>query len=84
MADRAVYKTGKDQFGNILALSGEFGTVSHIDAIADIEHGVERYFVPLTGGTAAVIEVAEGQYGKYLRTNWDGQPRNNLADLPDA
>jgi hypothetical protein len=84
MADRAVYRTTKDQFGNIVALSGEFGLVSHTDAINDIEQGVERYWVPLEGGTGALVEVAAGPHGKYLRANWDGKQRNNLVDLPDA
>ena len=84
MADRAVYRTSKDQFGNIVALWGEFGTVSHLDAIDDIEHGVERYWVPLNGGAGSIVEVAAGAHGKYLRTNWDNSGRNNLVDLPDA
>ena len=84
MADRAVYRTAKDNFGNIVGLWGDFGTVSHTDAIDDIEHGVERYWVPLEGGAGSIVEVVNGAYGKYLRTNWDGQQRNNLMDLPDA
>lgn len=84
MADRAVYRTAKDKFGNIVALWGEFGTVGHTDAIADIERGTHRYWVPLQGGAGAMVEVVDGVFGKYLRTNWDGKQRNNLADLPDA
>ena len=84
MADRAVYRTAKDQFGNIVGLWGEFGVVSHTDAISDIELGVERYFVPMDGGTVVPIAVNDGPYGKYLRANWDGRQRNNLVDLPDA
>lgn len=84
MPDRAVYRTAKDQFGNIVALWGEFGTVDHTVAIRDIEHGAERYWVPLEGGAGALVEVVNGAYGKYLRANWDGLQRNNLIDLPDA
>lgn len=84
MADRAVYRTDKDNFGNIVALAGEFGTVSHLDAIADIELGVERYWVPLTGGSGAIVEVSAGPHGKYLRSNWDQSGRNNLIDLPNV
>lgn len=84
MAERPVYRTGKDRFGNIVTLAGAFGTVSHTDAISDIEHGAEVYFVPFDGGGGAAIQVAEGQFGKYLRASWDGQQRNNLVDLPDA
>ena len=84
MADRPVYRTAKDQFGNIVGLWGEFGAVSHIDAIAHIEYGTENYFVPMDGGSVVPIAVNSGPYGKYLRANWDGQQRNNLIDLPDA
>lgn len=84
MADRAVYRTTKDQFGNIVALWGEFGTVGHLQAIGDIERGAERYWVPLNGGSGAMIEVANGPQGKYLRANWDNSGRNNLVELPDA
>ncbi len=84
MGDRAVYRTGKDQYQNIITVWGQFGSVSHIHAIAEIELGVERYFVPMDGGGGALIEVANGPQGKYLRANWDGQARNNLIDLPDA
>ncbi|MEP6481771.1 MAG: DUF3892 domain-containing protein [Rhodoglobus sp.] len=84
MPDRAVYRTAKDQFGNIITLWGEFGSVAHTDAIADIEQGLERYWVPLEGGSGSIIEVAQGGYGKYLRANWDKTQRNNLVDLPDV
>ena len=84
MADRAVYRTTKDQFGNIVALWGEFGTVPFREAIEAIERGIERYWVPLTGGSGAMIEVGAGAHGKYLRANWDQTGRNNLIDLPDV
>lgn len=84
MGERAVYRTGKDQYGNIVTLWGQFGSVSHVEAITEIEIGAERYFVPLDGGGGAVIDVIDGPFGKYLRANWDGQQRNNLVDLPDA
>lgn len=83
MADRAVYRTAKDHWGNIVGLWGEFGVVSHVDAITQIEHGLENYYVPMTGGNDVPIGVNEGPYGKYLRANWDGRARNNLMDLPD-
>lgn len=84
MPDHPVYQTGKDRWGNITALGGPFGQVSHVEAILAIEHGFAQYFVPLTDGTAVPVEVRNGPLGKYLRTNWDGQQRNNLVDLPDC
>jgi Protein of unknown function (DUF3892) len=83
MADRAVYQTRKDEWGNITALGGPFGHVTHVDAIAHIEADMERYYVPLDDGSGAPVEIASGSLGKYLRTNWDGLARNNLVDLPD-
>lgn len=79
-----MYRTRKDQWGNIVALGGEFGVVSHPDAILSIDRGIDIYYVPLGAGAGAVVEVREGPLGKYLRSNWDGQGRNNLADLPDC
>ena len=79
-----MYRTRKDPWGNIVALGGEFGVISHPDAILSIERGVDLYYVPLDGGVGSIIEVANGPLGKYLRTNWDGQGRNNLVDLPDC
>ena len=79
-----MYRTRKDQWGNIVALGGEFGVISHPDAILSIQRGIDVYYVPLAGGAGSLIEVAEGPLGPYLRSNWDGLGRNNLADLPDC
>jgi hypothetical protein len=84
VADHAVYRTRKDQWGNIIALGGQFGLVSHSDAIVGIVAGAETYYVPMDGGGGALIEVADGHFGAYLRANWDGAERNNLTDLPDC
>lgn len=85
MADRAVYRTRKDEDGDILALcsTGELWSPRlKVDAIADIEGGAHTYYVPLKSGKRAEIHVVVGQYGgKHLRTNWDGTTRNNLDDL---
>lgn len=83
MAELPVYRTRKDQWGNIIALGGEFGVVSHADAIRSIERGIDVFYVPLEAGTGALVEVRAGQHGKYLRSNWDGQEGNNLRNLPD-
>lgn len=83
MADRPVYETRKDNWGNIVVLGGDFGAIGYLDAISEIERGLERYFVPLQGGAQAPVEVRQGAQGKYLRANWDRTERNNLVDLPD-
>jgi len=84
MSELPVYRTRKDQWGNVVALGGDFGVISHPDAILSIQRGIDLYYVPLDGGSGSVVEVATGALGPYLRTNWDGTGRNNLADLPDC
>jgi hypothetical protein len=84
MSELPVYRTRKDQWGNIVALGGEFGVISHPDAILSIERGIDLYYVPLEGGAGAVVEVADGAHGKYLRSQWDNTGRNNLVGLPDC
>lgn len=83
MADRPVYETRKDQWANIIAIGGDFGVIGHLEAIAEIERGLARYFVPLQGGAQVPVEIRTGPQGKYLRANWDRTERNNLVDLPD-
>lgn len=86
MADRAVRQTRKDRNGDILAVCdpGEsWSPRGKDDVIKDIENGVHIYYVPwVTGRTE--IHVANGPTGKYLRTDRDGTPGNNLDDLPDC
>ncbi|MBX3099354.1 MAG: DUF3892 domain-containing protein [Salinibacterium sp.] len=84
MSELPVYRTRKDQWGNIVALGGEFGVISHDDAILSIERNIDLYYVPLEEGAGSIVEVAVGPLGKYLRSQWDGQGRNNLVDLPDC
>lgn len=86
MADRAVYKTGKNIDGDITALcnSGAYWSPrSKQDAIRDIEADVHSYHVPWTDGRTE-IRVVQGSSGKYLRTDRDNTTRNNLDDLPDC
>ena len=87
MADRAVYKTRKDNHGDILGLCnfGQYWSPrSKADAIRDIESGLVRYYVPWNDGTKTLIRVVNGASGKYLRTDKDQTSRNNLDDLPDC
>lgn len=84
MADRKVTGTGKDRDGDITSLCGAWGEATKATAISDIESGVHRYFVSGTGSTEVDINVVNGPTGKYLRTDPDGSPVDNLDDLPDC
>lgn len=86
MADRAVYKTGKDRDGDITRLCNQdewWSPVSKNQAIADIENGAHTYYVPWKSGRTD-IRVVNGATGKYLRTDRDNTSKNNLDDLPDC
>lgn len=71
MAEFAVTGTGKDRYGDITSLCGTWGRVEKSTAIQAIQLG-NSYYVPLTDGSKATIEVVHGANGPYLRTNWDG------------
>lgn len=86
MADRAVYKTGKDKDGDITSLCNDGAAWSprkRADAINDIETGLHTYYVPWKSGRTD-IHVVDGPNGKYLRTSRDGSSKNNLDELPDC
>jgi hypothetical protein len=87
MADRQVSRTGKDRDGDITALcnSGAFWSPrKKWDAIHDIESRTHRYFVRWPEGKDTDIRVVNGPTGKYLRTDRDTTPKNNLDELPDC
>ena len=87
MADRDVTQTRKDRDGDILALClpGAYWSPRYkADAIKDIETGENRYSVPWRDGTRTAIRVVNGPTGKYLRTDKDSTPKNNLDDLPNC
>lgn len=53
------------------------------DAIRDIESREHTYYVIWPPGqTRTEVRVVLGPTGKYLRTDRDSSPRNNLDDLP--
>lgn len=85
MATRAVTHTRKDQHGNITGLGnpGQIWSVrAASDAVTDIRSGAHSYYVPWTTGSTW-IEVVQGPYGAYLRTDRDNTTKNNLDDLPN-
>ena len=87
MAARAVTRTGKDRDGDIISLCNplEFWSPrSKWDAISDIESGVHTYYVLWPSGFRTEIRVVPGPRGKYLRTDHDSTPTNNLDNLPDC
>lgn len=84
--ERQVTNTRKDKDGDILALCGP-GSWSPREkpyAIADIESGVHTYFVQWPEKRTEVRVVDDSVRGKYLRTDRDDTPRNNLDDLPNC
>lgn len=84
MAHLPVTHSRKDQYGNITALGCPGQTWSPRSSsliIDDITGGSHTYYVPWTTGRTAV-QVIQGQYGPYLRTDSDSTTRNNLDDLP--
>ena len=85
MATRAVTHTQKDQHGNITGLGNpgqDWSVRPSADAIRDINNGTHSYYVPWTSGSTW-IEIVQGPYGPYLRTDRDNTIKNNLDDLPD-
>ncbi|MDZ7734528.1 MAG: DUF3892 domain-containing protein [Acidimicrobiia bacterium] len=84
MADLEVTCTCKDDEGDILCLGGAFGQVDKDDAIEEIESGTNRYWVPGKGGGKVDVHVVPGHKPPYLRTDPDGDPENNLDELPDC
>ena len=87
MADRAVYETKKDKDGDILALCNKdaiWSPRSKKDAINDIENKIHTYYVPWKTGRTEIRVVDDRIKGKYLRTDRDTTPNNNLDELPDC
>lgn len=86
MEKRYVTKTGKAQDGDITKLCGEnvwWSPRMKADAIRDIESGACEYWVPWNTGETK-IRVVNGAKGKYLRTDRDQTPNNNLLELPNC
>lgn len=87
MSNRQVTATGKDKDGDITRLcnSNSFWSPrSKADAIHDIEMGLHRYFVRINYLDEVDIKVITRNGKKYLRTDPDKTPSNNLDNLPDC
>lgn len=86
MAERHVTRSGKDRDGDITSLCNpgqSWSPRQKHGAISDIDSKLHRYYT-LDGGKKTYVKVVEGPNGKYLRTDSDNTPRNNLDDLPDC
>jgi hypothetical protein len=84
MANREVRAVRLDEFGNVSALGNEespWKRVSSEEAILDIETGRHKYFVQWPERRTVVMAVY-GRHGKYLRTDRDFGPTNDLTALP--
>lgn len=84
MSQRRVTASGKDAYGDITALCGQWGRVSKVEAIRDIEYGIHRYYVQDIYGRQADVHVVSGPRGKYLRTNPNSACSDNLDSLPNC
>ena len=89
MALRLVTASGKDKDGDITSLCNgsekDWSPRLKWSAILDIQDGDHSYYATWKdGGSPTLIRVVDGPTGKYLRTDRDQTPRNNLDDLPDC
>ena len=87
MTDRQVTRSGKDKDGDITQLCNpvEYWSPREKDeAIDDIEKGLYAYYVKDSEGKRSDIHVVDGETGKYLRTDPNGESEDNLDNLPDC
>lgn len=88
MTRRQVTHTGKDKDGDITRLCkpGEYWSPrTKKDAIDDIESNQHSYYVRWWDGRETDVHVVKRSDGsKYLRTDRDTTPKNNLDDLPNC
>ncbi|MEQ8509301.1 MAG: DUF3892 domain-containing protein [Rhodospirillaceae bacterium] len=87
MADRRVTASGKDTDGDITKLcnsSAEWSPRYKSGAIKDIEEGYHTYYTQDKNGKRSDIKVVNGQSGKYLRSDPNGESTDNLDNLPNC
>ncbi|GIX15880.1 MAG: hypothetical protein KatS3mg119_0066 [Rhodothalassiaceae bacterium] len=84
--DRRVTCANHDRYGDITHIGNphDWGIVTKDEAIYHIENDIYRCYVQAPGTSPTYIEVVNGPTGKYLRTEPDGDPRNNLDNLPEC
>jgi hypothetical protein len=86
MAYRKVTNTGKGEGKVITKLCnpGEYWSPRmKDDAISDIENKLHTYYVSI-GGNRVDVHVVNMNGSKHLRTDPDGNGKNNLEELPDC
>lgn len=54
------------------------------EAIREIETGVNRFYVSVSGKSVWVIVAISRYDNKYLKTESDGEQPNNLLSLPEC
>jgi hypothetical protein len=89
---RLVTATKKDQSRNITGLCNSrevWRSVTVTEAIKQIEDNGKPYsekspYYTNYKGIEAALVVVEGAKGKFLRTDPDKTPKNNLDELPDC
>jgi len=83
MSEREVTKTEKSTDGEIVAISGPWGTRRRSGALVDILHEQHEYFVSAPDGRRRVL-IVETDDGKRLRTEPDLTKPDPLQGLPDV
>lgn len=93
MADRRVFRTGKDDDKDIISLCGRWDSANpdqlirvwKADAIRHIEQKTHTYYVRDASGTRADVHVVTAPSGKkHLRTDPNSSCTDNLDSLPDC
>ena len=85
MARREVTCVKEFDGGDILAIGNndkDWSPVYKSDAIEEIESPSGNSYYVDYDGEVVDVEVVEGEYGKYLRTDPDNTHKNNLDSLP--
>ena len=84
--DRQVTRSGKDKDGDIIKLCNraDWGEVSNVVAIQQIENRTHTYYVQQPGTSRVEVRVIHRNGRKHLQTTSDSSSKNNLDNLPDC
>jgi hypothetical protein len=83
MPRRRVKRTSKGPRGDITQLCGDWGSVRKSMAIAEIEAGINEYYVAESGNPVNVVAFLSNRR-KFLRTTTDLKDPDHLHNLPDC